>query len=112
MKGTGIVSMLLASLIFTPYHDLVINLAGLFGLITLFYTFRGLYQHHYKRLFWLGCSCLLLIGLNNYIYYTHNYLSYLPLLQKITFTCFLGWIGLLNWELYKKRKLSSVNKVR
>ena len=97
--------MLLAGLIFTPYHDLLINLAGLFGLITLLYTFTGLYQQHYKSLFWFGCGCLVLMGLNNYIYYTHNQLYWLPSLQKITLALFLSWVGLLNWEVYKKQKL-------
>ena len=106
IQGTAILSMLLASLIFTPYHDVVINLAGLFGLITLFYTYKGLYQHHYRKLFWLGLGCLGLIGCNNYIYYSRHYLYYLPLLQKITFGCFLSWISIMNWEVYKKGKFA------
>ncbi|WP_420149245.1 hypothetical protein [Spirosoma sp.] len=102
IQGAGILSMLLTSLIFTPYHDLVINVAGLFSLIALSYTFRGLYQHHYRRLFWFGLGCLGLIGCNNYIYYSQHYLYYLPLLQKITFGCFLGCIGVLNWNVFNK----------
>lgn len=110
IQGTGLLSMLLAGLIFTPYHDLFINLAGLLGLITLLYTFSGLYQGQYKNLFWLGCSCLALMGLNNYIYYTRDQLYWLPSLQKLTFALFLSWVSLLNWEVYKKQKLYFVNK--
>ncbi|MDB5240802.1 MAG: hypothetical protein JWP57_1427 [Spirosoma sp.] len=110
LQGTGILSMLLGSLIVTPYHDVVIYGAGMLGLFPLLYTLKGLYQHHYKKLCWLGCSCLVLIGWNNYIYSTHIFLFYLPLLQKITFACFLSWVGLLNWEVYKKRKIHAVDQ--
>ena len=111
IQGTGISSMVMAALIFTSYHDRLINLAGLLGLVTLLYTFIGLYQQKYKGLFWLGCGCFALMGLNNYIYYTHDQLYWLPSLQKITFAFFLSWVGFLNWEIYKKQTLAAECKV-
>lgn len=50
---------------------------------------------------WTGTIHLILLGLNNYIYYTPHGLSYLPLLQKLTFVIVLWWIVGLNWKLYQ-----------
>lgn len=107
---TGILSMVSACLIFTPYHDLVINISVLFGLIALLYTLVGLYNHRHRKLFWLGCSCLLLMGINNYIYYSRHCIFFLPLIQKITFAAVLSWLGMLNVRLYKVDKLHYLNK--
>lgn len=110
LQGSGILSMTLAGLIVTPYHDLFINLAGLCGLVALIYTFTGLYRQQYKGLLGSGCGCLALMGLNNYIYYTRDHLYWLPSLQKVTFAFFLSWVCLLTWQIYRTRKLLSGNK--
>lgn len=49
-----------------------------------------------------GFFCLLLIGANNYIYYTGNWLYVLPVLQKITFLLVMTWMGIITWAIYRK----------
>lgn len=103
-QWAGGLSMVIILFIGTAYHDLVMNVAGGFGSIALIATFIALYQNKYFVLIGFGLFCLLLIGLNNYVYYSHQYISYLPIIQKLTFVLFLLWIVLINWLLYRKQK--------
>ncbi|QKG55346.1 hypothetical protein GKZ68_01040 [Hymenobacter sp. BRD128] len=101
IRITGILAMVFASFIFTDYHDLVINIAGLLGLVALAGTFVGLYRTKLRKLLWLGVLCLLLLVANNYVYYTGHLLYFLPVIQKITLLIVLTWLSLLNIQLYR-----------
>ncbi len=96
--------MVIILFIGTRYHDLVMNVAGGFGSIALIATFIALYQNKYFVLIRFGLFCLLLIGLNNYVYYSNQYIVYLPIIQKLTFVLFLFWIVLINRQLYLRRR--------
>ncbi len=100
-RWAGPLSMLIILFIGTPYHDSVTNTAGTFGVVALTATFTGLYYNRQFGLIVLGMFCMLLVGLNNYVYYTHHYLFYLPVLQKATFLFFLTWVVLTNWVAYR-----------
>ena len=93
---SGATSMLLAFFIFTGLHDLIINVAGLFGLIALGGTLIGLVRLRWMTLFYLGLIVIFLIGLNNLMYYSPGLTHYLPAVQKITFAFFLFWICSIN----------------
>jgi hypothetical protein len=82
-------------------HDLVTNIASAFGLIATVGTFIGLYKTKWFVLFALGFLNIVLIGLNNYIYYTNGLISYLPVIQKISFGFFLIWVCCINIKLYR-----------
>ncbi len=97
---SGIVSACTGIFIFTGYHDLVINVSGLLALLAFAGTFSGLYRMAWRKLFWFGLFNLVLIAINNFIYYSNDLLAFLPVVQKITFVCFLTWIGLINYQLY------------
>ena len=100
---SGISAMISAMFIFTELHDLVIDISGLLGLVALVGTFRALYKmDNYKMLIW-GIVNLLLVALNNYIYYTKWQYACLPMIQKITFLSFLLWICSININLYRKK---------
>lgn len=107
-QWAGGLSMGIILFIGTPYHDLVMNVAGGFGLIALVATFLGLYQSRFFKLILFGLFCIVLVGLNNYIYYSHQYILYLPVIQKITFVLFLLWIVLINRQLYRKARITSL----
>ena len=94
LQAAGVLSMVVAPFIFTVYHDTVINVAGTFGVLTMLGTFTGLYRYGYVALLRLGLVCLVLCGLNNYIYHTHHFIEYLPIVQKFSFFLFLLWF---NW---------------
>ena len=91
LQIAGVFSMGIAPFIFTAHHDTIINVAGVLGVMAISGTFVGLYRSRYFALFRFGIGCLLLCGLNNYIYHTHQFIEYLPIIQKITFLLFLLW---------------------
>lgn len=101
-RWAGALSMVIVLFIGTRHHDLVMNTAGCFGLVALTATFWGLCQSRLFALIKFGLFCMVLILLNNYVYYSHQYVAHLPVIQKVTFTLFLLWIVLINRELYRK----------
>jgi hypothetical protein len=93
IQVSGTVSMTIAFFLFTNInHDLVTNLASIFGFIATIGIFIGLYKIKWYRLFSFGVLNILLVGLNNYVYYSKAPIIYLPIIQKITFVAFLVWI--------------------
>ncbi len=101
IRTAGTSSMLVVPVMFFELHDTVMNIAGLLGCIAILLVLVNLYVQRYWFLFWAGILCLLLCGLNNYIYYTGHYMYYLPVIQKITFLIFLAWFGTLSVMLYR-----------
>lgn len=99
---SGIISMLFAVLIFTEYHDLMTIISSVFGLFTVIGIIKEIYKSNLIGYKLSGLCCILLLGLNNYIYYTKHFIEVLPLLQKITFATILIWILGLNNKLYKQ----------
>jgi hypothetical protein len=96
------ISMIIIMLLSTDYHEPVIIAAGFFGIITLILAIIALYKSQLLKLFYLGLFCLILGCINSFIYYTGTLISFLPIIQKITFFIFLLWICLINWKLYKQ----------
>jgi len=93
---TGVLSMVTAAFIFTDYHDLMTMIASFFGLFALIGIILGLRKNKKTSFIKTALGCIILLGINNYIYYTQHFLVYLPLLQKITFAVVLIWISFLN----------------
>ncbi len=93
IQFSGILSMILSMLLLTPIdHDLAINLASFFGLLALLGVLISLYRNARYTLFILSALNLSLIGINNLFYYVSSLISYLPVIQKISFASFLVWI--------------------
>jgi hypothetical protein len=98
---SGFASMIAIMFISTNLHDIIINIATVFGLIAVIGTFVGLLELKWTKLFWVGIFILPLVALNNFLYYKTALLIYLPIVQKITFLYFLFWICLIDIGLYK-----------
>ena len=106
---SGVLSMTFATLIFSEYHDLMIILSSIFGLVVVIGIIREVYKSKLKVYKISGVICVLLLGMNNYIYYTQKFIETLPLLQKITIVIVLIWVMGLNYELTKKNeKLTTI----
>jgi hypothetical protein len=103
----GAISMTIAMFLFTDLHDIIINIASLFGLISLIGTYAGLYRIKLYKLFWIGMFNVPLVALNNYVYYSKGLIIYLPVIQKISFAFFLFWLCCINIVLYRKTKLDN-----
>ena len=101
--------MSIGMFLFTSLHDYIINIASLFGLIALTGTFIGLKKMRWTKLFWMGIFIVILIGLNNFLYYKNGLIFYLPIVQKITFLYFLLWVCLISINLYNKRNFQVVD---
>jgi hypothetical protein len=99
---SGILAMAIAFFLFTNIdHDLITDLASFFGLIATVGTFIGLYKAGWYGLFAFGLLNVLLVGLNNYLYYNKGLIIYLPIIQKISFATFLAWICSIDLKLYR-----------
>lgn len=104
VEFVGMGSMLFAVLLFTKHHDFVLNIAGSLGGLALIGTLVALEHNHQYRMLWLGAFCLLLIGLNSYMYYTRVFVEWLPLLQKFTLLVVLGWMLALNLLFMRRQR--------
>lgn len=108
---SGVLSMIIAFFLFTNInHDLITNLASFFGFVATVGTFIGLFKIKWYGLFIFGLFNILLVGLNNYVYYTNGLIIYLPVIQKITFAAFLSWICCIDINLYYKTRTANVAK--
>ncbi|MFT6747960.1 MAG: hypothetical protein ACJAZ2_002318 [Glaciecola sp.] len=96
VQFSGIISMLFAIFIFTEYHDLMTVLSSLFGAIVVIGMIFAMYRSDMTFYKVVGIMCLLLLAVNNYIYYSKQLIEHLPLIQKITFAVVLLWIIGLN----------------
>ncbi len=103
IKVSGVISMSFAVLIFTQHHDVMITISSVFGLFTIVGIIREVYRGSMIKYQVTGVLCLLLLGLNNYIYYSGNLLLALPLLQKITFAMVLLWVVGLNIKMIQPK---------
>ena len=102
IQRTGMASMVIPPFLFTNYHDTVINVGGGLGIIALLLTFINLYKSRFYKLFGVGVLCLTLCILNYFIYETKIFLSLLAVTQKASFVLFLGWLGVIDYCIYKK----------
>lgn len=98
---SGTLAMICAILTFTEYHATMIALASFFGLFVLIGIIREVYKSEMTLMKIGGVVCLFLLIINNYIYFSRNFVEILPLLQKITFAIVLIWVIGLNAELVK-----------
>jgi hypothetical protein len=100
---SGALTMAIAFLLFTGInHDFVTNLASFFGFIATVGTFIGLYKIKWYGLLAFGFLNILLVGLNNYVYYNKELIIYLPIIQKISFATFLIWVCSIDINLYRQ----------
>lgn len=99
---SGILAMTIAFFLFANIdHDLVTNLAAIFGIIASVGTLIGLYKTKWYGLFAFGLLNTALVVLNNYLYHSKGLIIYLPIIQKISFAAFLTWICGITIYLYR-----------
>lgn len=100
IQFSGLLSIAFLPFLSTSLHDIVINSSGFFGLVAMIGIYIGIYRKRWYRLFLVGLLNLLLIGINNYLYYSDASLYFLPLVQKITFLSIIIWICFVDVKLY------------
>lgn len=97
---SGSLSMTIAMFISTELHDEIINAAGFLGVITIVGSFVILYRIKWYGLLFLGSINLFLLFLCEYIYHAKDFISYLPIIQKISFFTYLIWICCIDIKFY------------
>jgi hypothetical protein len=107
MQVTGIISMVILLFLAAGNHDVIIRIAGVFGLFAVISILIELYKASLFWLFLFGFFFLALFLTNYYIYESGILLECLPLIQKITFVICLTWFALLNSMLYLRLKQSN-----
>ena len=106
IRITGVSSMVIACLLFTPInHDLITNTASLFGLIAILTSMWALYQNKRMAIFVFGLFNLVLVLINNWLYYDASLIKYLPLVQKISFASVLIWFIWINLNWFFTRRI-------
>lgn len=80
---------------------MLINIASFLGLFGVAGTMVGLRMLRWNNLFWFGVFNLVLVVLNNVLYYEKSWMYALPVVQKITFLSFLLWISMISVGLYR-----------
>ena len=107
----GTASMIAAFLLLTNIdHDLAVNFSSSLGFVAMLGVLVALYQFKWSKLFAFGLFNLLLIALNNYLYYIISDLTYLPIIQKLTFLSFLLWICSIEMKMYSSIKNQRLNE--
>lgn len=99
----GLASMATTVFLAWGAHDIVVRIAGVFGVIAFILTLHQLYNSRHLRLLTLGIVSIVLVLSNYVIYETGIYRDALPLIQKITFISCLSWFVLLNVRLLRNR---------
>ena len=105
IKIFGILTMALAVLTFTKYHDLMTILSSILGVFVVIGIIWEVFKSNLTLFKIGGIVCLIILGVNNYIYYSGNEIEHLALIQKITFAIVLIWIIGLNYKLSKQNAL-------
>ena len=99
----GSLSMLFATFIFSSYHDLMIVLSSILGIFPVIGIVLGIYKSDLTSFKVTGSFGLILLLINNVIYYSKSGIHFLPLIQKITFLVILFWIIALNFQIIKRK---------
>lgn len=92
IQYSGIGAMISAFFLVTAYHDIMTIFASTLGLLALFYILVYTFMSKLTFLKYLSLLSILILYLNNYIYYTQNGLPWLPILQKISLLTLIIWL--------------------
>jgi hypothetical protein len=102
----GVTAMVLTPLISTKWHNFAIGGASFLGFLAIIGIIISFKNYKMKQfLFWGGIAIILLV-VNNIMFFARWGVYYLPFLQKLGFFFVLAWFGFISW------KMSSNNKIK
>ena len=105
IKISGALAMLSATFIFTKYHDVMTTILSISGTIVIIGMIRALHNNQLTFFKVIGIFCILIIGLNNFFYYSEDLTQYSPIVQKCAFVLILSWTVGLNLKMKNKNVL-------
>ncbi|MBT8314887.1 MAG: hypothetical protein KJP26_10555 [Maribacter sp.] len=101
---SGMAALITTAFLSSGTHDNTVRIAGFFAVIAFLTCFLELFKAGYLKLFIFGAVCLIIFLFNYYIYETGQFIRLLPIIQKITFVCFIIWFIVLDILLYQNLK--------
>lgn len=107
---SGILALITTMLLSSGTHDITVRIAGGLGVIAFLSAFAELRKAHYLGLVRFGYFCLFIFLVNYYIYETGSGLYSLPVIQKITFSCYIAWFIWADLLLYRRLRDSTGKK--
>ena len=106
IRWMGMLSMIAAMLIFTDMHNVMIGIASVLALPPLMGVYYYLYKLKQKKFLNLGILILILLLINNAIYYSRGLVLFLPSLQKYTMIIVIFWLVWMNYHFNNREKIS------
>lgn len=101
IRFSGIIALGTTVFLNAGTHDITVRIAGFFGTIAMTSLIYGLWKGMRRSISIFGAVCLGILLLNYVIYETGSLLPALPLIQKVTFSCFLIWLGWMDTTLIR-----------
>ena len=111
IKISGALAMLGAAFMFTIYHDIMTTILSVFGTLVLIGMIRALHKRNLTFFKISGMVCIVLIAINNLMYYSEDLVIHLPVVQKINFVLIFAWTIGLNYLMTKKNLLQQSHDV-
>jgi len=94
----GIGAAIYAFLVVTPMHNLLVTLALLFFVTAVLAVLHLLYVERRLRLLGAGIVCFAFLIASATMYYGNAFWSLLPAAQKLTFTLYLAWLLVIQYD--------------
>lgn len=97
IQVAGIGSMVYASLVVTPMHNVLVGVALLFFVTAMLATFHMLYLERHLGMLHAGIVCLAVTVSNAAMYYGDVLFGFLPIVQKVSLAMWAGWLLTLHF---------------
>jgi hypothetical protein len=108
IKISGTLAMLSANFIFTIYHDVMTTILSVFGALVLIGLIRTIHKRHMTFFKISGIICIILVAINNLMYYNEDLIKFLPIIQKFNFISILAWTVGLNFKIKKEKERNQI----
>lgn len=99
VRYVGCSGMMFAFFAVTPLHDTAINISNFLCLISILYILVFLIKTRQKSLLWLSVFLMVMSYITIFIYYSGYYISYLPIMQKLTIILMIIWALSINYTM-------------
>lgn len=90
------------SVFFLNFYDEITIIAGAMAFIAITGLVRLLSMTRFNKLFYAGLILVLLIVINNMIYFSESGIGVLPMVQKVTFLSLFIWVFWINLLIVEK----------
>ncbi len=103
VRFCGVVGTIFATLLFTSFHDQMLIGFSVFTFITIVTALIILNENKEALCFWTGVISILMVQVNNYMYYLRVRVDLIPVIQKLTIVLVLVWVSTLNLYFYFRK---------